>query len=76
MTTLYEELIASGIEVASHCSDLYFPDTAETRAILERYPLQKSNATRFTNQAPPNVGQRWVDVPFAYQPYWAERGMA
>ncbi len=68
--TLYAELKAAGVEVANHESDLYFPDTEETRAILDRHPLQKNNAQRFTNQAAPNKGERWIDVPFAFIPFW------
>ena len=46
------------------------PDTAQVREILARYPLQRGNATCFTNQAPPHAGERWIDVPFAYDPFW------
>jgi hypothetical protein len=71
--TLYESLKAAGIETDCHESDLYFPVTDESREILARYPLQKSNATTFTNQAPPHVGERWYDVPFSYDPFWTAR---
>jgi 2'-5' RNA ligase superfamily len=72
-SSLYAELKAAGIEISNHESDLYFPDTPESRAILDRFPMEKRSATRFTNQAPPNVGQRWIDVPFAYVPWWEQR---
>lgn len=68
--SLYDALKAADIETANHQSDLYFPATPEALAILARYPLQKGNSKYFTNQAPPNVGERWVDVPFAFQPFW------
>lgn len=68
--TLYAALVAAGIQIANHESDLYFPITPESTAILARFPLQKGNAKTFRNQAPPNVGERWYDVPFAYQPFW------
>lgn len=69
--SLYTELLAAGIETSNHYSDLYFPATKESLAILNRHTLQKSNASYFTNQAKPNRGERWwVDVPFAYDPYW------
>ncbi len=73
MSDLYTDLVAAGIQTANHESDLYFPVTVESTAILARHPLQKGNATRFINQAPPNVGQRWYDVPFAYTPWWEIR---
>lgn len=70
MKTLYAELVAAGIPVAHHESDLYFPITEQTRAILEKYPLEKGNATTFTNQV---EGGRWYDVPFAFIPWWEKR---
>jgi hypothetical protein len=75
MKTLYQRLVESGIQVSSHESDLYFPATPESKAILEEFPLQKGNATSFTNQAHPNIGERWYDVPFAYDPFWEARSV-
>lgn len=68
-TTLYAALVAANIPVRSHSSDLYFPATPEALAILDKYPLEKSNSQGrgFTNQV---EGGRWVDVPFAYMPFW------
>lgn len=71
--TLYLSVRAAGIETASHESDLYIPATPEAVAILAGYPLQKANATRFRNQVD---GKIWIDVPFAFDPYWEARGMS
>jgi hypothetical protein len=68
--TLYEELTAAGVRISNHESDLYFEASAEAIAILQKYPLQKSNATRFINQV---EGGSWFDVPFAYDPWWEAR---
>ncbi len=68
--SLYEALKAAGIQVANHESDLYFPITAESTAILDRYPTSKGNAEQFNNQV---EGGRWYDVPFAYTPWWDAR---
>jgi len=68
--SLYQALTAAGIETANHESDLYFPAHPTALAILKQYPLQKANAEYFINQALPNKGERWVDVPFAYEPFW------
>ena len=76
MSTLYDDLKAAGIPTDNHESDLYFPDTPEAREILKRHPLQNSIASRFRNQRPPNVGAVWVDVPFAFIPFWERRGKA
>ena len=65
--TLYESLKAAGIETDHHESDLYFPATQSSREILARFPLQKSNARPFVNQVSGGV---WIDVPFAWDPYW------
>lgn len=70
---LYEEIKAAGIPYANHESDLYIPATPETRAILARHPDQNKTATTFINQAPPHVGERWLDVPFAFSPWWEAR---
>lgn len=70
MQSLYQALQSAGIPTDSHESDLYFQDTAESRAILSQYPDKAASATRFTNQAPPHVGEQWVEVPFAFDPFW------
>lgn len=68
--SLYTDLIEAGIEVSNWQSDLYFPITAETREILSRHPLQKSNAKTFKNRV---SGAHCYDVPFAYDPFWERR---
>jgi len=73
--TLYQLIKAAGIACAAHESDLYIPDNEATRAILSGFPLQQKNASRFTNEAEPHKGERWIDVPFAYDPFWHARGM-
>ena len=63
--SLYTDLIDAGIECGSHCSDLYFPATAETVAILKRH--SGVHATRFRH----NVhGTTWYEVVFGFDPYW------
>lgn len=74
--SLYTDLIAAGIQVDNHESDLYFPVTEQTTAILANHPLEKNNASTFANQRPPNVGQRWFDVPFAFEPFWQRKQKA
>jgi len=56
-----------------HESDLYFPATEQARAILEKHPAQFAIHETFINQRPPNVGERWIDVPFAFEPWWTRR---
>lgn len=73
MNSLYETLTEAGIETANHETDLYFPATQKALEILDQFPQQKGIAERFTNDAPPNVGEQWIDVPFAYDPEWEKR---
>lgn len=68
--SLYTDLVAAGIELSNWRSDLYFPVTPETTAILQRHPQQLANATIFTS----NIDKRRMyDVPFNYEPYWEKR---
>lgn len=69
--TLYEEIVAAGIPVDHHESDLYVPDTPEVRAILTRHA--RTGAGFVVQDGHPNAGQVWLDVPFAYDPWWKER---
>lgn len=71
--SLYSELVQAKIETDSHESDLYFPYTPESRAILARHPVARGVARHFINQAEPHKGELWVDVPFAYEPWWEKR---
>ena len=70
MKSLYDTLTEAGIETANHGTDLYFPATSEALEILDQFPQQKGISERFVNEAPPNVGEQWVNVPFAYDPAW------
>lgn len=67
---LYEELKAAGILLDHHESDLYFPVNAQTKEILARYPLSKSNSSVFKSET---NGQQTFDVPFAYVPAWEKK---
>lgn len=69
----FAAIVASGIEYANHESDLYVPDSPQVREILKHYPTNERNASAFINQAPPHVGERWLDIPFAFLPWWEAR---
>lgn len=62
--SLYTDLIAAGIEVSSHYSDLYCPNTPEARALVRKHGHSLS---LFQNQITHTM---WIDVPFAFDPYW------
>jgi hypothetical protein len=67
---LWAAIRKAGIEYSSHESDLYLPDRPEVWAIIDRFPVQKGIARRFKHQPD---GASWVDVPFAYLPWWKAR---
>jgi hypothetical protein len=64
--TIYDQLKAANVPTDSHQSDLYAKVTPESRAIVKAYKFRE-NVTTFTNNID---GQRWYDIPFAFQPYW------
>lgn len=68
--SLYDEIATSGAGFDSHYSDLYFPVTEQTTAILAKWPTHGKNAKTFICQI---SRKPWYDVPFAYLPYWEER---
>ena len=70
MASIYEEVKAAGGYIPDHESDLYIEDTAENRAILARYPLEKSIATRFKDNV---TGKPSIEIPFAFMPFWEAR---
>jgi hypothetical protein len=59
---LYDALIAAGCEIDSHESDLYVKATL----VAESGRLRSF----FTHQV---TGETWIDVPFAYLPWWEKR---
>lgn len=70
--TLFQEIVEAGIPYSNHESDLYVPVTEQTTALIVKHD-RLGTATTFRNQRPPNVGERWYDLPFAYEPFWEAR---
>lgn len=66
MMDIYEEMKAANVPMSNYRSDLYVKSTPEALAILGRYEF-KGNTRFFTNTVD---GQVWIDIPFAYLPYW------
>ncbi len=70
--SLYKQLKRIGLkegrgaadEIGHHESDLYVKASPETRALVKAsgrpYSFFKSNVD----------GKTWIDVPFAYEPFW------
>ena len=59
-------MIAAGVVIAFHESDLYVPVNDVTTAIVQRYKWRK-NVVRFKEQG---RNRMWYDIPFAYTPWW------
>ncbi len=66
---LYDTLVARGIQTDYHESDLYFPVTEETTALVNDFEHKKIVKT-FTSQLD---GKLWYDVPFGYIPFWEKK---
>lgn len=66
---LYSRLKDAGCELDRHESDLYVLDTVEARAIIEAYEAGGglTNKSYFSSDSD---GRRWIELPFAYQPFW------
>ncbi len=62
--SLYTELLAAGVPLDSHESDLYAKLTPESERIVR---ASGRSFTVFTSQID---GQRWYDLPFAFDPWW------
>lgn len=70
MATLYEELVAAGVKIGNHCSDLYFEWTDTSSEILKRHKAEQKLSSFFTSKDPADNGATWCDVSFAYEPFW------
>lgn len=71
--SLYGDLKAAGVPLDNHESDLYFPCTEQSRAILTRFPHSEKIATKFKHQ---QTCECWLEVPFAFLPWWEQRATA
>ncbi len=70
--SLYSDLIAAGCEIDHHESDLYVKRTPEAVAIIHQHgkTVDGWNVQPFVSQID---GTPWLDIPFAYEPYWAAK---
>lgn len=68
MQSPYKEAVRMGLPIESHESDLYIPATAEAIAMVKRSGYYCST---FWHEV---KGGQWLDVPFAYEPFWRNRG--
>ncbi len=76
-TDLYDQLVAAGVPVDSHESDLYAKVTPESTAIIaaarEAGRLHTRPSTFYNEQQPKGQRELWYDIPFMYSPFWRKR---
>ncbi len=66
--TVYQALLAAGVPLDHHESDLYVKVTPESTRLLLDY--RGTTAPTFIHQQTRDL---WYDVPFAFDPWWAWR---
>jgi len=65
--SIYKQMLAAGVPVDHHESDLYAKVTPESTAIVSAYKF-RGIVTRFQSQI---AGDGiWYEIPFAYDPAW------
>lgn len=69
--TIYEQMVEAGVETDSHESDLYVLSCEASRRILALAPAEiRKTARVFVSE---KDGRTWIDIPFAYDPFWKQR---
>ena len=71
--TVYQELVEAGCDLDSHESDLYFKDTPEARRIVQEWESETGQSACSAPFVDEVEHTRWLDVPFAYQPFWESK---
>jgi hypothetical protein len=66
-TNPYRALVAAGVPIDHHESDLYCLATPEAWRIVG---LSGWSHSTFTSQID---GRTWIDLPFGYEPFWCAR---
>lgn len=72
MDTIYKALTAAGCTIDNWESDLYVEASETARSIVAdwaasgRIKMHSNFHCRRTNT-------QWIDIPFAYDPYWEEK---
>lgn len=73
--TLYERLVEAGCETDSYQSDLYVRETETAEQIIRDFEAEGgiSNKNKFRSE---RDGQKWIELPFAFKPFWDARRRA
>lgn len=70
--SLYERLTEAGCILGSYQSDLHVLATSRSKEVIRAFEAEGgiSNQRTFTSAVD---GAEWIDLPFAYDPWWEER---
>jgi hypothetical protein len=63
--TIYQALKAAGARIENHESDLYVLATPKVLELVKRHPAWNGNGRMFKSE-----GKAWLEIPFAYDPFW------
>ena len=75
MKTIYERAKAAGLEIDSHESDLYLKDTLKAREIVREWESESKRRVSFITYFHSEIDNaQWMDIPFAFDPFWSEKG--
>ena len=74
MRTIYQRATAAGIPMDHHESDLYLKDTPEARRILAEWRAESGRDEFVTYFHDQETGEQWIDIAFAYDPFWVAKG--
>ena len=73
--SLYADCLALALRIDNHESDLYIEDTPSARKLVafHGYAVKPFVSKRPGPSAEPfkTGGESWLDVPFAYLPFWS-----
>jgi hypothetical protein len=67
--SLYTDCVAAGLKIDSHESDLYIKDGYEARKLV----VDNGKVTLMKEFVSEIDGKPWIEVPFAYDPYWEKK---
>ncbi len=67
--SIYERMVAAGVQIDHHETDLYVPANPVTRELVREWKF-RAIAKTFVSQID---GKLWFDLPFAYLPAWERK---
>lgn len=73
--SIYKRLKAAGCAIENHESDLYVRDSETARRIIREVNAVPSLGKWSTSTFTGSDGHRWIDIPFAYDPWWQKRSL-